>query len=62
MAENDSDNNEEFFIDEIDNEITHEDWIATLKTCGTDVTYKLDSRVQANILPEHIYKEPRNRP
>ena len=49
-------------VDFVENDSTHEDWIATLKTCGTDVEYKLDSGAQVNILPEHIYKELRVRP
>ena len=54
-----SDDIEEYFIDAVDffveNASTHEDWIATLKTCGTDVEYKLDSGAQVNILPERMY-------
>ena len=64
-SDSDSDDIEEYFIDAVDfveNDSTHQDWIATLKTCGTDVEYKLDWGAQVNILPEHIYKELRVRP
>ena len=57
-SDSDSNDIEEYFIDTVvfvENDSTHEDWIATLKTCGTDVEYKLDSGAQVNILPEHIY-------
>ena len=53
-----SDDIEEYFIDAVDfveNDSIHQDWIASLKTCGTDVEYKLDTGTQVNILPEHIY-------
>ena len=64
-SDSDSDDIEEYFTDAVDfveNDSTHEDWIATLKTCGTDVEYKLDLGAQVNILPEHVYKELRVRP
>ena len=64
-SDSDSDDIQEYFIDAVDfveNDSTHEDWIATLKTCETNVEYKLDSAAQVNILPEHIYKELRVRP
>ena len=56
-SDSDSDDTEKYFTDAVDfleNDSTHEDWIATLKTCGTDVKYKLDSGAPVNILPEHI--------
>ena len=57
-SDSDSGDIKEYFIDAVDfveNDSTHEGWIATLKTCGTDVECNVDSGAQVNILPEHIY-------
>ena len=59
---------EELFISAIENEgetesdFSRSQWQLPLKTCGMYVTYTLDTGVQANILPQHIYYSLENRP
>ena len=59
---------EELFISAIENEretdsdFSRSQWQLPLKTCGMYVTYTLDTGVQANILPQHIYYYIENRP
>ena len=46
-SDSDSDDIQEYFIGAVyfvENDSTHEDWIVTLKTCGTDVEYKLEHK------------------
>ena len=37
------------------------DWTVKLETNGTDVIYKIDSGVQVNVMPEPIYKTPKQK-
>ncbi len=57
MSKPDSENtSEEFFISNINGKSDENRWEVSLNTCGTDVSYMLDTSAQVNVLPEKVYR------
>ena len=45
-----------YFVNGADSEIDHSnDWILPLQTSGTEISFKLDTGAQCNIIPRKVY-------
>ena len=53
---------EEFLISNVNEKSDEKRWEVSLNTCGTDVSYMLDTGAQVNVLPEKVYKALTKRP
>ena len=63
VSKPDSENtSEEFFISNINGKSDENRWEVSLNTCGTDVSYMLDTGAQVNVLPEKVYRTLTKRP
>ena len=52
-----SDDENEFFIDLIENKNQREEWRLEISTNGTCDSYKLDMGSQVNIIPKKVYQK-----
>ena len=52
-----------YFVNGVDSEIDHSnDWILPLQKSGTDISFKLDTGAQCNIIPRKVYDRIKQRP
>ena len=58
----DSDNDSDIFLNSIETEKQVNDWKVSVKILKQNVSVKLDTGAQCNVLPLHVYKQISNKP